>query len=290
MEENKERATVTKLIPGQLDLLEEVVLSFPDAGRVLDIGTGAGHAARSFQKAGWDVTATGFNTEAYLDEPLPEEIKLVSNVDICDAHEFEDGCFDAIWCAHVLEHVSDTGRALAELRRLLSDDGWLFISVPPHKAAIVGGHVHTGWNLGQLMYVLADAGFGLAEGRFVRHKYNVFGMVQKGLGKLPEGMLRRANGDIEILVREGRFPKNFKAVQGFNGAMRGVNWTWKKPPEPTPPPAPSPEMAAESEPAKTAEPTGEKDTKQDVVSDPAPAAEATTSLNTPKDISSEDSK
>lgn len=197
---------VTKSVPGQLDLIEEAIASLPHRGRILDVGTGSGLAARHFARAGWDVTATGFDMGSYLDDPLPDTIRVLADVDICDAHQFETASFDAIWCAHVLEHVSNLGQALAEIRRLLKPDGWLFIAVPPYKDRVVGGHVNSGWNLGILMYVLADAGFGLAEGRFVHHGYNIFGMVQRGPGPLPAGTLRRANGDIETLAEAGRFP------------------------------------------------------------------------------------
>lgn len=223
---------VTRSIPGQNDLIEEVIAAFPDTGRILDIGTGSGRAARRLSQAGWDVTATGFDMGAYLGaSPLPEDIRVIEDVDICDAHQFEDASFDAIWCAHVLEHVSNPGLAMAEIRRLLTPEGWLFITFPPFKTEVVGGHVNNGWTVGSLMYVLADAGFALSEGRFVRHGYNVFGMVQRGPGKLPQGTLRRANGDIEALVQAGRFPKGFAAKQGFNGQIPSVNWRWIRPPE-----------------------------------------------------------
>ncbi|WP_372804342.1 glycosyltransferase, partial [Paracoccus seriniphilus] len=226
---------VTISIPGQVDLVQEVIATHPAGGRILDLGTGSGIAARHFDQAGWDVTATGYNMEAYLqDEPLPESIRVLPDVDICDAHQFRDGEFDAIWCAHVLEHVSNTGLALAEIRRILKPDGWLFIAVPPYKDQVVGGHVNTGWNVGMLMYVLADAGFGLAEGRFIHHGYNIFGMVRRGPGPLPAGSLRRANGDIEILSDAGRFPKGFPAAQGFEGRRRAVNWLWNQVPQQIP--------------------------------------------------------
>ncbi|MFD1329887.1 glycosyltransferase [Mycoplana ramosa] len=227
------RPTVTTSIPGQIDLIKEVIVSFP-RGRILDLGTGSGLAARQFHQSGWDVTATGFDLDAYLDAPLPEGICVLPDVDICDLHQFGDAEFDAIWCAHVLEHVSNTGLALDELRRVLRSDGWLFIAVPPYKDRIVGGHVNSGWNLGSLMYVLADAGFGLAQGRFIHHGYNVFAMVQRGPGRLPAGVLRRANGDIEVLAEAGRFPEGFSPRQGFNGRRHSVNWLWNHPPEAIP--------------------------------------------------------
>lgn len=43
---------------------------------------------------------------------------------------FPDGVFDAIICAHVLEHVPDDRKAMRELYRVLSEDGWLLVDVP----------------------------------------------------------------------------------------------------------------------------------------------------------------
>ncbi|MBJ3764366.1 glycosyltransferase [Maribius pontilimi] len=233
----KRKLSITTSIHGQTDLIEEIITSFPEGGRIADIGTGSGLAARLFHDAGWEVSATGFDMEAYLDgHSLPDGVRVLADVDICDANQFEDGEFDAIWCAHVLEHVSNTGSALEELRRILKPEGWLFIAVPPYKDKVVGGHVNTGWNLGTLMYVLADAGFDLSGGRFIHHGYNVFGMVQRGPGRISNGSLHRANGDIEILAKAKRFPAGFPAKQGFDGRLPSVNWRWNRPPEDIPVP------------------------------------------------------
>lgn len=47
-----------------------------------------------------------------------------------EALPFDDQSFDAIICNHVLEHVSDDRRALAELRRVLAPGGWALLQVP----------------------------------------------------------------------------------------------------------------------------------------------------------------
>lgn len=219
----------TKSIPGQEDLLREVLARYPLPRSILDIGTGSGVAARAFSSAGWQVEVTGFDMDAYLDETnrLPLGIEVHPDVDICSMIRFHDDQFGAVWCAHVLEHVLDTGIALREMRRILKPDGLLFLSVPPFKHAVVGGHVSPGWNVGLLMYVLAVAGFDLHRGSFVRHGYNVFGIVRKGVGPMPDGMLRFARGDIETLGRAGRFPNGFDARQGFDGNIPGCNWEWQ---------------------------------------------------------------
>ncbi|HEX3698269.1 MAG TPA: methyltransferase domain-containing protein [Polyangia bacterium] len=51
------------------------------------------------------------------------------HVDIT-ATTFEDGCFGAIVCSHVLEHVPDDRKAMRELLRVLRPGGVAYIQVP----------------------------------------------------------------------------------------------------------------------------------------------------------------
>jgi SAM-dependent methyltransferase len=44
--------------------------------------------------------------------------------------DLPDGAFDAILCSHVLEHISDDRRAMAELQRVLAPGGWCIVMVP----------------------------------------------------------------------------------------------------------------------------------------------------------------
>ncbi|HEY6867407.1 MAG TPA: class I SAM-dependent methyltransferase [Candidatus Eisenbacteria bacterium] len=41
-----------------------------------------------------------------------------------------DGAFDAVLCSHVLEHVADVRRALAEIHRVLAPGGWAILQSP----------------------------------------------------------------------------------------------------------------------------------------------------------------
>lgn len=217
---------VTKrTIEGQVDLVRNVIATGLPISRLLEVGIGNGVAARAFLDAGYEVVGTGFDIDDYVAEPLPEALELHADVDATDLSLFDTASFDAVWCAHVLEHVLDTGRALAEIRRVLKPAGHFFVSVPPFKHEVVGGHVHPGWNVGILMYVLAVCGFDLRDGSFIHHGYNIFAAVQKG-SNLRGRPLRYADGDIETLKRRRRFPRGFKAHQGFNGNISAWNWCW----------------------------------------------------------------
>jgi SAM-dependent methyltransferase len=46
------------------------------------------------------------------------------------AIDLPDGCIDVLLCAHVLEHVPDTDKAIGELRRVVAPGGHLLLQVP----------------------------------------------------------------------------------------------------------------------------------------------------------------
>jgi SAM-dependent methyltransferase len=46
------------------------------------------------------------------------------------ALDLPDGAFDAVVCSHVLEHVHDDARAMAELRRVTAPGGFCLVMVP----------------------------------------------------------------------------------------------------------------------------------------------------------------
>jgi SAM-dependent methyltransferase len=60
-----------------------------------------------------------------LDPEQPADLRL----DIT-AIDLPDGAFDAVLCSHVLEHVPDDARAMAELRRITAADGFRLVMVP----------------------------------------------------------------------------------------------------------------------------------------------------------------
>ncbi|MDT8415808.1 MAG: methyltransferase domain-containing protein [Flavobacteriaceae bacterium] len=66
----------------------------------------------------WDYTTTDLNS------PLADV-----SADICHL-PFADNAFDLIFCSHVLEHIKDDHRAMAELFRVMKPGGFGFFQVP----------------------------------------------------------------------------------------------------------------------------------------------------------------
>lgn len=64
----------------------------------------------------------------YLSGDLSNPLAMV-NMDITDIH-YPDNSFDVILCSHVLEHVPEDRKAMAELFRVLTPGGWAILQVP----------------------------------------------------------------------------------------------------------------------------------------------------------------
>ncbi|HEV7761079.1 MAG TPA: class I SAM-dependent methyltransferase [Acidimicrobiales bacterium] len=84
------------------------------------------------------------------------------------AIDLPDACLDVVLCAHVLEHVPDTDKALGELRRVVAPGGHLLLQVPvlqgvtapPTEPEFHGDHTPVFWRFGfDLTERLREAGF-----------------------------------------------------------------------------------------------------------------------------------
>ena len=110
-----------------------VVLAGRPAGRrVADIGCGTGEVLRELATAwpdsdlvGVDFAASRLATAAAAAPPA-----TLVDADLGAALPFADAAFDAIFCTEVLEHLKDPVCCLREIRRVLTPDGRLTLSVP----------------------------------------------------------------------------------------------------------------------------------------------------------------
>ena len=66
--------------------------------------------------------------EGYITADLHNPAAMIE-MDITDI-DYEDRSFDVIFCSHVLEHVENDKKALAEFFRILKPSGWAMLLVP----------------------------------------------------------------------------------------------------------------------------------------------------------------
>jgi SAM-dependent methyltransferase len=145
---------------------EREVLARPDVRRILEIGCGNGWNMSRFAQSGRP--AIGLDTVA-------ERIELAlahGPALLADGLRlpFADGSFDMVYIQHVLHHIGDVGRALAEVRRCLRPGGVLFLVETVEDNPIIrwgrrlyprwlGDEVNAPFTFAGLAMELADSGF-----------------------------------------------------------------------------------------------------------------------------------
>ena len=104
-----------------------------DGAVVLDAGCGVGGTSAALHARGSDVIAVDCDPERInaINESLPEvETDLTSLDDL----PYPDASFDAIVLQDVLEHVASPSKVLAEISRVLTSNGLLYLSTPNRNA------------------------------------------------------------------------------------------------------------------------------------------------------------
>jgi SAM-dependent methyltransferase len=111
----------------------------PNRGRFLEVGCNAGMLLRLVKARGWDVTGV---------EPSPSAAPLARKhgvfVHNCFIHEVpasENGSFDVVALSDVFEHITEPLIMLEHARRLLKDDGVLYIKVPNARWSLFKQHM-----------------------------------------------------------------------------------------------------------------------------------------------------
>lgn len=122
------------------------------------------------------------------------------------------GSFDHIWCSHVMEHMVDVHGFIQGLENLM----WthrkpaLYLTVPPRKDELVGGHL-TLWTPLLLCYNFIVRGWDLSEATILIDNYDI-SLITK-YKRRPNVRLNYDKGDIEVLAPY--FPCG--VYQGING-------------------------------------------------------------------------
>src|SRR3989338_2640527 len=104
------------------------ILKFKKTGRLLDVGCGPGLFLDEAKRQGWEVAGVDFSSWAktYAKEKFGIEIFQGP----LEEAQFTGRSFDVIVMNDVIEHLEDPQLALKEIRRVLKNDGIVYISTP----------------------------------------------------------------------------------------------------------------------------------------------------------------
>lgn len=134
--------------------------------RVLDFGSGRGHGVKAINDQLH--RATIVSAEKYFPYLQAQQTTLSPDgkptpynfVNVKGDLPFADRSFDAVSIMHVIEHITDPKKLMADLHRVLSDDGKLLMATPDMKNLVGNSpydeHVFT---RDELETLLVDSGF-----------------------------------------------------------------------------------------------------------------------------------
>jgi SAM-dependent methyltransferase len=110
--------------------------------RLLNVGCGTGGFNRVAQRAGARVWGLDADGEAVAIAALRGGGPAVRG--LAESLPFAAGAFDLVYCYSTLEHVQEPRRALAEMVRVLADDGAIYLHAP-HRWSWLEGHYKVFW-------------------------------------------------------------------------------------------------------------------------------------------------
>ncbi len=102
--------------------------------KVLEVGCGAGHILERIPRG----KLTGVDISAIQIERAEKRYSGKAELIIAKGEDlpFKDKSFDRIICTEVFEHVLEPELVLAEMKRVLKDDGIISLSIPNEKLII----------------------------------------------------------------------------------------------------------------------------------------------------------
>jgi SAM-dependent methyltransferase len=154
--------------------VEKAAAARPGMERILEIGCGSGWNMSRFAQYGRRVTGIDVVPERVALAASHGPALLGSGLDL----PFAAGAFDMVYIQHVLHHIGDVGRALAEVRRVLRPGGLLFLVETVEDSAVIrwgrrlypwwlGDEINARFTYSGLGEMLAAAGFAVeTAGRY----------------------------------------------------------------------------------------------------------------------------
>tara|TARA_Y100000310_G_scaffold112639_1_gene111126 strand:+ start:193 stop:804 length:612 start_codon:yes stop_codon:yes gene_type:complete len=128
-----------------LSQARQTALNFVDAGKLLDIGCGAGSFMDIMRASGWAVEGVDINSAAVT--YCESKNHVCSEVDVDKASwPSSEGDYNAITLFDLVEHVSDPQYLLYRISKILAPGGVVVISTPRIPADGFGEWKHLKWD------------------------------------------------------------------------------------------------------------------------------------------------
>jgi 2-polyprenyl-3-methyl-5-hydroxy-6-metoxy-1,4-benzoquinol methylase len=110
------------------DQQRHMFLNGHPAGRLLDVGCGAGAFLNRMRNRGWSVE--GLDTDPLAARRAREDHGLSVTTDSIEKADYAPESFDAVTLSHVIEHVRDPVELLSECWRVLRPSGQISVTTP----------------------------------------------------------------------------------------------------------------------------------------------------------------
>ncbi len=123
-------------------LIDKAIDTFVKKGSfkdVLDVGFGTGYSLDKFKSLG--IHAIGIS----LDQHEVASARAIGHdVHLMDMAflDFDDESFDLVWCRHSLEHSAMPLIALMEFKRVLRENGYLYVELPSNNGIHLDNENH----------------------------------------------------------------------------------------------------------------------------------------------------
>ena len=124
---HEENLTAPDFINRRLDEIIEGFAAYRQAGRLLDIGFGAGTLLEAARRAGWQALGVEVAGRA-IEQARTMGFEVFQGI-LQDA-QYPDDYFDVVTASEVLEHVPDPQSVLNEIARVLRPGGLIWLTTP----------------------------------------------------------------------------------------------------------------------------------------------------------------
>jgi len=119
---------IEDLVNDYHEMVRFITEGFSKSGKVLDCGCGRGLLLKALERKGWECTGVELPGEAGLFARNRLGLNII--LGDCEDLELNNVEFDVIILWHVLEHLKAPVKVLKKIRKLLKDNGRVFLQVP----------------------------------------------------------------------------------------------------------------------------------------------------------------